>query len=426
MKMKYRMPRIGTKVNIQSMAKEMTMTIIATTISIVLTFGSSSLLEKKQKEKNRRQTVMMVIHDIEINIGQLKDYKEAEELYIKCCYELQNRIDEIDKVSLDTLQALYDYLIARDADMEFDSSKEKLFHENQSLWNDLDDNMQIIDQVQEYYIGRRSHLETMNKAVFWEHPISLEENKELLHKGSVEGYPINIRQVMKEKMSDSKVLFYLQYSPTRQRFCEMVADYWKKIADRLKFMIGVTDEELAAYISTHEQLGRIATKQDIIGEWVRLDSMSGYARYKFFVDGTYSDRSQWKIKNSFYTGDILNNSRTGGTWEFIGDTLVQTPDPTSYMYNVDASKIQYNERTQMSTSSGFDFERLLQLGMIRDSVNSFINDLNKQHKEYNDWFKQGHQSRCILRIDDSGDKIEVTRFDDDNTSPTVYYVKRKH
>ena len=55
------------------MLKEMAMTIIATTISIILTFGSSSIIEKRQKEKNRRQTVMMVIHDIEENVKQLKE-----------------------------------------------------------------------------------------------------------------------------------------------------------------------------------------------------------------------------------------------------------------------------------------------------------------------------------------------------------------
>ena len=55
------------------MLKEMAMTIIATTFSIILTFGSSSIIEKRQKEKNRRQTVMMVIHDIEENVKQLKE-----------------------------------------------------------------------------------------------------------------------------------------------------------------------------------------------------------------------------------------------------------------------------------------------------------------------------------------------------------------
>lgn len=53
------------------MLKDMAMTVIATTISIILTFGSSSIIDKNQREKNRRQTVMMVIHDIEENVNSL-------------------------------------------------------------------------------------------------------------------------------------------------------------------------------------------------------------------------------------------------------------------------------------------------------------------------------------------------------------------
>jgi len=73
MKINFRAFRLGKMKGGQSMLKEMAMTIIATTISIILTFGSSSIIEKRQKEKNRRQTVMMVIHDIEENVKQLKE-----------------------------------------------------------------------------------------------------------------------------------------------------------------------------------------------------------------------------------------------------------------------------------------------------------------------------------------------------------------
>ena len=47
MNIKFRMPRLGNKLKGQSMLKEMTMTVIATTISIVLTFGSAFVVEKQ-------------------------------------------------------------------------------------------------------------------------------------------------------------------------------------------------------------------------------------------------------------------------------------------------------------------------------------------------------------------------------------------
>lgn len=71
MKINFRAFRIGKMKRGQSLLKDMAMTVIATTISIILTFGSSSIIDKNQREKNRRQTVMMVIHDIEENVNSL-------------------------------------------------------------------------------------------------------------------------------------------------------------------------------------------------------------------------------------------------------------------------------------------------------------------------------------------------------------------
>ena len=41
------------------------MTTLGTTISIVLTFGTSAWLDHRQQIKNRRQTAMMVLSNIE-------------------------------------------------------------------------------------------------------------------------------------------------------------------------------------------------------------------------------------------------------------------------------------------------------------------------------------------------------------------------
>ena len=48
MNIKFRMPHFGKKIKGQPMLKEMAMTIIATTISIILTFGSASVVEQRQ------------------------------------------------------------------------------------------------------------------------------------------------------------------------------------------------------------------------------------------------------------------------------------------------------------------------------------------------------------------------------------------
>ena len=98
MNIKFRMPRWGSKLKGRPMLKEMAMTVIATTISIVLTFGSASVVEQRQKENNRRQTVMMVIHDIEDNIKVLKGWKSKEETNITLSNYVLSHLDEIDVI----------------------------------------------------------------------------------------------------------------------------------------------------------------------------------------------------------------------------------------------------------------------------------------------------------------------------------------
>ena len=44
--------------------KDLLMTFIATTFSIVLTFGTAALIDKKQKEESKRQMVMYVLYDM--------------------------------------------------------------------------------------------------------------------------------------------------------------------------------------------------------------------------------------------------------------------------------------------------------------------------------------------------------------------------
>ena len=62
--MKFKMPKFEHDQKGKGWLKELLMTTLATTISIVLTFGTAAILERKQQEDNRRQITLMVISDI--------------------------------------------------------------------------------------------------------------------------------------------------------------------------------------------------------------------------------------------------------------------------------------------------------------------------------------------------------------------------
>ena len=87
MNVKFRMPKLSDKPTTnhggngksRSIVKELLLTIIATTISIVLTFGTAAWLEKKEADKARRLMAMTIINDIDQSLEVVRNRVEIEE-----------------------------------------------------------------------------------------------------------------------------------------------------------------------------------------------------------------------------------------------------------------------------------------------------------------------------------------------------------
>jgi hypothetical protein len=52
-------------------------TFLATTISIVLTFGTSAVLERREKKQSQKQMCMMLLHDIDESMEIIKELRSA-------------------------------------------------------------------------------------------------------------------------------------------------------------------------------------------------------------------------------------------------------------------------------------------------------------------------------------------------------------
>lgn len=52
----------------QSMMQQFLLSLVATTISIVLTFGTATIIDKNQKNNAKKEMVMMVIYDFDQTI----------------------------------------------------------------------------------------------------------------------------------------------------------------------------------------------------------------------------------------------------------------------------------------------------------------------------------------------------------------------
>lgn len=69
--------------------------VLGTTISILLTFGTSALVENKAKADVQRQTAMMVIHDIDLCADQMEKMAKDEEECKNAVQYIQAHLDEI-------------------------------------------------------------------------------------------------------------------------------------------------------------------------------------------------------------------------------------------------------------------------------------------------------------------------------------------
>ena len=153
-KIKVRMPKFVRQPESRSYwARELFMTFLATTISIVLTFGTAMLIENHQRNKAKRQMAMMIIHDIDETIVQMED--------------VDSILRRFSALQLNVLEGTYDQpiqfaniaLSACDpSDVEFPETAERIFTSNTDTWSTIG-KTDFIDNVTRCYIERRKFKE---------------------------------------------------------------------------------------------------------------------------------------------------------------------------------------------------------------------------------------------------------------------------
>ena len=87
--------RLWRRIRFANMSREILMTTIATTISIILTFGTAHFLEERQKKAEGKQMVMMVIHDIDNAEETFRQMAKEEELSFMCAQLVLQNVDNL-------------------------------------------------------------------------------------------------------------------------------------------------------------------------------------------------------------------------------------------------------------------------------------------------------------------------------------------
>lgn len=408
MNIKFRMPKFQKMTTKGGIVREMLMTVIATSISIVLTFGTAMYIENRQKKEAGRQMAMMVIHDMDVNIAAFKAIAKEHEKNGELLEYLIDNPDQIDSISGDSLAMVWNCIL-NDELFFIDDSKEKIFNSSQETWKTIDNPM-FIDLIQDFYLKRRFYQDYMTTERSFRSPITKEEEYEMMLNAPYYylGYD---REQLRKLVSDKRVRLFATYSTARQDYIEKAAGDWQRMSDQCKFIMDITDEELEEYIDRQTKTGEPVNESELIGTWADVSTMGDDEEsITFNRDHTFMHLRTHSINSSTFSGPIYYTSHYSGKWHIVGDSLIREYDKGVFT-DLDTTQISYT-------------------AAMRDTVGKFIDRLKKQVDKRNESGKEfvmGRKSNAAT-IDKSGNKIElpyVSVNDDGEEEIKVNYMKRK-
>ena len=366
--------------------KNILTSVLGTTISILLTFGTSALVESREKANTQRQTAMMVIHDIDVCVAQMEEMaKDEEERNNAVQYVLAHQ-DQIATLPEDTiLLAMLMLANYNDNHTIFDNAKENIFKSSQDIWSNLD-NMAFIDNMEKFYRERKEIESLISKSPTFTKPITFDEWNQMQIDSKANNYRIDYAALLKEKLKDRKVQFNIDNSTARTRFYRECAQKWRNISDRNKFIMNISDEELAEYIKNSQHSGSSVSKRDLTGQW---------------------ERKAEGIRDYYYDGEIHLSYIYGGKWNLKDDTLFMEYAPKSMEVELDTSRISYRPEMRDSVKG---YIRLLNIAAWKQSLRKSL--------------ERSRRDTFPVTTNKANDKIEMVVSQDDDGNVKSHYIKR--
>ncbi|MBO4590185.1 MAG: hypothetical protein J5698_04350 [Bacteroidaceae bacterium] len=397
--------KVVWKIRSTKFLRDVVMSVIGTTISIALTFGTAEMKNAQKKKKDGRATVMMVVHDIDESVKEFRELAEYEEANHEVALFAMSHIDELGTLSDDTITQVVEYLL-QGVPFDIDDSNEKIFQSSQDAWKNIA-NKSVIDLIQDFYRDRHIVLDYIKTNILFMEPITKEKEYELLLK-TPEHYFFsgNADKSLKETFKSDEVDLYMLFSPARQKYYADVANSWQRISDQCKFMMSITDDEMRSYIESTQRTGFSITRKKLIGKWI-VTSTSDLNResIELLHDNTFVHIKVIQVTSNYYSGRLTTTLTMPGTWEISGDSLVRNY-AIGARYEMDTSEISYTDE-------------------MTDSVKSSLAHMQEQIDEYNEKAAKESPGRRanLMYIDKSGNKIEMHTIDSDEKETTQYLVR---
>ena len=197
-----------------SAMKQFMLSLLATTISIALTFGTSAIIENNKKKSEKREIVMMVMYDL---YTSLKMVQQADSNLFELL-KLQRDIAE------DTTlyeQKKYDFIRLMPK-VEYTNTTEKIFSSSIETINTVG-NVLFTENVAEFYYSRNLYKQSVSDSVF---TIYLKKDINILK---------NLKDALQVELTGHIILSQSIYSEMKNRY------------EECKLLMNVTDKEIEVY-----------------------------------------------------------------------------------------------------------------------------------------------------------------------------------
>lgn len=246
MNVKFRMPKSWHNQSAKGMLRELLLTTLATTISIILTFGTAAYLEHRQQEKNHQQIIMMVISDI-YDFARVMERVDTAYLvpWKKDILEMKAlQRDSIIMLDEDVIQRYWNAL-GQGAMLPRDHTAQNLFSSDISIWRDVD-NFNFVKYVGKcYYV-----IEALNNN--FDTQIRKKTDNYMLFLKEANQIPDSLQLAAFIEMPEVQS-FMEEYSQSFLPYYEATIKKLDDAVEQLCDMMGVSQKELEEFMKKNSE-----------------------------------------------------------------------------------------------------------------------------------------------------------------------------
>lgn len=346
MNVKIRMPKFGKDSKLKEIFKELLTTIFATTISIILTFGTAYWLDQRQEKKSRKLMAMTIIQDIDMTLEAIRGRLDYEEQGFCIARYLTQNIERLDSIQGDTLQKFFYYVTGAglNYEQEFSKSNEEIFNSSQESWKTLDDKL-FIKSVQEFY-ERRAQLDRKTKElVIFEHPVTHDELYQIMMvSGQLESRDSYVA-LCRQLLESDKVQKYIKGAYDRSSVYDKFLLDYSFMNETNKNLMFVSESDLYNFAHQTSNKTRRASEKQIIGTWVSLktnDFQSIETEYR--KNHKFTMRCKMRHFHDAFAGHMFIIYSVEGDWVLQKDSLIENINPNTLKVKLDENGVIYRPK----------------------------------------------------------------------------------